>query len=210
MIVRTIVVTEFMTNCYIVGEEKSRQCLVIDPGGEADRILERVAADGLEVRAILATHAHVDHIGAVSEIREATGAPVYLHSLELPIFQAASRMARIFGIRVSQPADPDRFLAEGDVVSIDSAVSLTVVETPGHSPGGVSFVAGDGLCFAGDTLFAGSIGRTDLPGGSYRTLISSIKNRLLPLGDHVKVLPGHGPATTLGAERMYNPFLVGG
>lgn len=211
MLLRTIVVTEFMTNCYILGDKVSHQCFVIDPGGEADKILEALEKDGMDVKAILVTHGHVDHIGAVADIKRATGAPVMIHRSELPLYQAASRMARMFGIRVLQPDDPDRFISEGDGISLDGSITLRVVETPGHSPGGVSFVEeGASICFAGDTLFAGSIGRTDLPGGNYHTLISSIKNRLLPLGDGVRVLPGHGPATTLGAERRYNPFLAGG
>jgi glyoxylase-like metal-dependent hydrolase (beta-lactamase superfamily II) len=131
-----------------------------------------------------------------------------MHEAELPLLQSASRMGRLFGIRIEQPPDPDRFLREGDVIPLGNGISLSVLETPGHSPGGISLVTSDGkLCFAGDTLFAGSIGRTDLPGGDYHTLIASIKTKLLPLGDDVKVLPGHGPSTTLGVERRYNPFL---
>jgi glyoxylase-like metal-dependent hydrolase (beta-lactamase superfamily II) len=116
-------------------------------------------------------------------------------------------MGRLFGVSIEEPPEPDRFLAEGDQVTCGD-ITLTVIETPGHSPGGISLVTSDGqYCFAGDTLFAGSIGRTDLPGGDYHTLIQSIKTRLIPLGDDVKVLPGHGPATTMGNERRYNPFL---
>jgi glyoxylase-like metal-dependent hydrolase (beta-lactamase superfamily II) len=211
MLLRTIVVTDFMTNCFIIGDEHTRRCFIIDPGGEADRILNEAVSSGMEVAALIMTHAHVDHIGAVGEIKARTGAPVMLHRLELPLFQSASRMGRLFGIHMQQPPDPDSLLAEGDEVSLGNSLVLKVIETPGHSPGGISLYAADSkLCFAGDTLFAGSIGRTDLPGGDYRTLLSSIKDRLLPLGDDVKVLPGHGPATTLGAERRYNPFLVGG
>ncbi|HOJ13532.1 MAG TPA: MBL fold metallo-hydrolase [Deltaproteobacteria bacterium] len=211
MFLKTVVVTDFMTNCFILGDEHVGRCFIIDPGGEAGKIMKQVEAAGMEVAAVIMTHAHVDHIGAVREIKAETGAPVMLHRLELPLYQAASRMGRLFGIRVEQPGDPDSFVAEGDEISLGNSLGLRVIETPGHSPGGISLVTADGkTCFAGDTLFAGSIGRTDLPGGDYRTLLDSIKRRLLPLGDDVRVLPGHGPATTLGAERRYNPFLVGG
>lgn len=208
MLLKTVVVTEFMTNCFILGDEQTKKAFVVDPGGEADKILSQIASLQLEVVAIVNTHAHVDHIGAIREVRDATGAQVMMHRSELPLLQSASRMGRLFGIHVEQPPDPDRFLEEGDDISLGNSLSLKVIETPGHSPGGISLVSSDGkICFAGDTLFAGSIGRTDLPGGDYHTLISSIKTKLLPLGDDVKVLPGHGPATTLGTERRYNPFL---
>jgi glyoxylase-like metal-dependent hydrolase (beta-lactamase superfamily II) len=208
MLLKTVVVTEFMTNCFILGDEQTKKGIVIDPGGEAEKILRQIEALGVEIMTIVNTHAHVDHIGAIREIKDATGAQVMMHRSELPLLQAASRMGRLFGIHVEQPPDPDRFLAEGDEVSFGDGLSLKVIETPGHSPGGIALVASEGkLCFAGDTLFAGSIGRTDLPGGDYHTLISSIKTKLLPLGDDMKVLPGHGPATTLGAERRHNPFL---
>jgi len=208
MLLSTVVVTEFMTNCFILGDDKTHQAFVIDPGGEADKILRQIESMGLEVIAIVNTHAHVDHIGAIRQIKDATGAQIMMHRDELPLLQAASRMGRLFGIHIEQPPDPDRFLSEGEEVSLGNGLSLSVLETPGHSPGGITLVTSDKkLCFAGDTLFAGSIGRTDLPGGDYHTLIASIKTKLIPLGDDVKVLPGHGPATTVGAERRYNPFL---
>ncbi len=208
MLLNTVVVTEFMTNCFILGDEQTHQAIVIDPGGEADKILRLIDSMGLTVMAVVNTHAHVDHIGAIRQIKDVTGAQIMMHEAELPLLQAASRMGRLFGIRIEQPPDPDRFLSEGEVISLGDGISLSVLDTPGHSPGGISLVTSDKkLCFAGDTLFAGSIGRTDLPGGDYHTLIASIKTKLLPLGDDMKVLPGHGPATTLGVERRYNPFL---
>ena len=208
MLLKTVVVTEFMTNCFILGDEQTKKAFVIDPGGEADKILRQIESLQLDVVAIVNTHAHVDHIGAIREVRDATGAQIMMHREELPLLQSASRMGRLFGIHVEQPPDPDRYLEEGDEISLGNSLSLKVIETPGHSPGGITLMASEGkLCFAGDTLFAGPIGRTDLPGGDYHTLISSIKNKLLPLGDEVKVLPGHGPATMLGTERRYNPFL---
>jgi hydroxyacylglutathione hydrolase len=208
MLLSTVVVTEFMTNCFILGDDKTHHAFVIDPGGEADKILRQIESMGLEVIAIVNTHAHVDHIGAIRQIKDATGAQIMMHRDELPLLQAASRMGRLFGIHIEQPPDPDRFLSEGEEISLGNGISLSVLETPGHSPGGITLVTSDKkLCFAGDTLFAGSIGRTDLPGGDYHTLIASIKTKLIPLGDDVKVMPGHGPATTVGAERRYNPFL---
>lgn len=207
MLLSTVVVTEFMTNCFIVGDDATKEAIVIDPGGEAGRIVQEIKNLGVEVKAVVNTHAHVDHIGALKEIKNTFNAEIMLHNLELPILQTASRMGRLFGVSIEEPPEPDRFLADGDQVSCGN-ITLTVIETPGHSPGGISLVTSDGqYCFAGDTLFAGSIGRTDLPGGDYHTLIQSIKTRLIPLGDDVKVLPGHGPATTMGNERRYNPFL---
>ncbi|HOO38964.1 MAG TPA: MBL fold metallo-hydrolase [Deltaproteobacteria bacterium] len=207
MLLSTVVVTEFMTNCFIVGDDATKEAIVIDPGGEAGRIVQEIKNLGVEVKAVVNTHAHVDHIGALKEIKNTFNAEIMLHNLELPILQTASRMGRLFGVSIEEPPEPDRFLADGDQV-ICGSLTLTVIETPGHSPGGISLVTSDGqYCFAGDTLFAGSIGRTDLPGGDYHTLIQSIKTRLIPLGDDVKVLPGHGPATTMGNERRYNPFL---
>jgi len=207
MVVHTVVVTEFMTNCFIVGDEITKEAVVIDPGGEGQKILNEIEKMGMNVKAVVSTHAHVDHIGALKDIKNALGADIMMHQAELPVLKTASRMARLFGISIDDPPEPDRFIAEGDQVSCGS-ITLKVIETPGHSPGGISLLTSDGkVCFAGDTLFAGSIGRTDLPGGDYHTLIESIKTKLIPLGDDVKVLSGHGPATTMGVERRYNPFL---
>lgn len=207
MLLSTVVVTEFMTNCFIMGDETTKNAVVIDPGGESQKIIREVEKMGVNVIAVVNTHAHVDHIGALKDIKDAFSPAVMLHQAELPILKTASKMGRLFGVSIDDPPEPDRFLAEGDQISV-GAVSLTVIETPGHSPGGISLVTSDGkFCFAGDTLFAGSIGRTDLPGGNYHTLIESIKTKLIPLGDDVKVLTGHGPATTIGVERKYNPFL---
>ncbi len=207
MLLNTVVVTEFMTNCYIVGDDSTKEAVVIDPGGEAEKILREVEKMGVTVTAVVNTHAHVDHIGALRDVKDALGVSVMLHPGELPVLKSASRMARLFGVTIDDPPEPDRLLKEGDEIAV-GGMSLKVLETPGHSPGGISLVTSDGkVCFAGDSLFAGSIGRTDLPGGDYNTLIQSIKSKLIPLGDDVKVFTGHGPATTIGTERRYNPFL---
>ncbi len=207
MLLRTVVVTEFMTNCYIVADEDSRTALIIDPGGEGQKILKEVEKMGVTVSGVINTHAHVDHIGALKMIKDTLNPDIMMHEAELPVLKTASKMARLFGVSIDDPPEPDRYLSADDEISCGN-ITFKVIETPGHSPGGISLIASDGkTCFVGDSLFAGSIGRTDLPGGDYHTLIDSIKSKLIPLGDDVKVLTGHGPATTIGAERRYNPFL---
>ncbi len=184
-------------NCYLVAGSRSPEAVVIDPGDEADAILARAAEAGLQVRAILLTHAHWDHVGAVAEVAEATGAPVLLHAADLPLLEEWS----------PRPVVPGRLLDQGDEIRVGEVV-LSVLHTPGHTPGGLCFRAA-GRVFTGDTLFAGSVGRWDFPGGSREELLRSLRDRLLPLPDELLVHPGHGPATTIGAERRDNPFLRG-
>jgi len=207
MLLATVVVTEFMTNCFILGDEETKDALVIDPGGDAAKILREIKRMGLNVKGVILTHAHIDHIGAVRSIKDELGAEIMMHKAEVPVLKTASKMGRLFGVRVEEPPDPDRFVSEGDEINCGK-ISLKTLETPGHSPGGISLLTSDGKsCFVGDTLFAYSIGRTDLPGGDYHTLIQSIKSKLIALGDDVQILPGHGPTTTVGTERKQNPFL---
>jgi hydroxyacylglutathione hydrolase len=204
---KNITVTDFMTNCFIIWDEETKEGLVLDPGGDAAGILREIKAENIKVIGIVITHAHIDHVGALGAIRDATGAQIMMHKAELPVLKYASKMGGMFGVRIEQPPEPDRLLSEGDVINFGKS-SLKVLETPGHSPGGISLIASDGVtCFSGDTLFAQSIGRTDLPGGDYDTLIRGIKTKIIPLGDDVKVYPGHGPATTVATEKRYNPFL---
>ena len=198
----------FEENTYFIVDEESRETAVVDPGDEAPRLLEIVRAEELKVLWILNTHAHIDHVGAVAELEEATGAKFHLHPLERLILERLQYQADLFG--VSCPAIPriDGDLTEGQVFHLGSrAVAIRVLETPGHSPGGVSLEAGGNL-FVGDVLFQGSIGRTDLPGGSYDVLMSSIRDRILSFPDSTRVHSGHGPVTTVGEERRANPFLV--
>lgn len=197
------------TNCYIVGDTDSGDAVVIDPGDSAALILRSVEQREWTVRHILATHAHFDHIMASGDLKEATGAPFHLHEADEPLRRAMPEQVRqLVGLDVPPAAEPDGFLSEGERITA-GAIALDVLYTPGHSPGHVSFVlASEQTVFCGDVLFAGSIGRTDLPGGDFPTLIQSILTRLLPLGDAFAVLPGHMQNTTIGDERATNPFVL--
>jgi hydroxyacylglutathione hydrolase len=194
-------------NCYIVGDDITREVFVIDPGDEADRILETLRRLHGRPAALVNTHGHFDHLQAVDAVRRATGAPFWIHEAERDTLEQGPARARsLFGLDLPPSPIPDRWLAEGDRLAIGS-LTLTVYHTPGHSPGGVCLV-GDGIAFVGDTLFAGSIGRTDLPGGDLDTLLASIARVLLPLPDETTCYPGHGPETTIGDEVRTNPFLA--
>ncbi|MFO7840461.1 MAG: MBL fold metallo-hydrolase [Desulfosalsimonadaceae bacterium] len=205
MIIKTLAVGPIMANCYIIGCENSKQAAVVDPGDEADKILTALSREGLTVKYILNTHGHFDHVGANRRMKEVTGAELLIHSADAPMLDMVPQAAASFGLSAESSPRPDRTIAEGDAVAFGD-ITLRVLHTPGHSPGGVSFHC-DGAVFVGDTLFAGSIGRTDFEGGNFNTLIASIKNKLLPLGDDVTVYTGHGPATTIGEEKRRNPFL---
>jgi len=207
MILETLVVGPFATNCYVVGSKKGGQGIIIDPGAGAKQILKIVNDSGLSISLIVITHAHIDHIGALSEVKESTGAKFAVHEAEakagLGMF---SRMiSSVIGGTFHQPPTPDRLLKEADNIEIDGLI-FKVLDTPGHSPGGISLY-GQGILFSGDTLFNYGIGRTDFPGSSYEQIISSIKNKLMVLPDETVVYPGHGPATTIGEEKRGNPFL---
>ena len=185
---RKLVVGPYQANCYILGCEKTNQGLVIDPGDDVFRIVEVVSRLGLKIRYILITHGHIDHIGGAGELRRITNAPVWIHPLD----------ARGLNFQ------PQGNLSDGQEIPL-GRFTVTVLHTPGHSPGGVSFYA-PGVVFTGDTLFAGSVGRTDFPGGDHNQLVSGVIQRIFPLGDSLRVYPGHGPRTTIGRERTNNPF----
>jgi hydroxyacylglutathione hydrolase len=207
MILKTLVVGPFGSNCYIVGSETGKHGLVIDPGAETKLILRTVNELGLTISLILVTHAHIDHIGALAPVKEATGAKFAIHEAEAKagLGMFSRMLSSMTGGSFNQPPKPDRLLKDGDTIDIDD-LSFTVLHTPGHSPGGISLY-GHGILFSGDTLFNYGIGRTDFPGGSYEQIMDSIKNKLIKLPDETVVYPGHGPATTIGEEKRGNPFL---
>jgi glyoxylase-like metal-dependent hydrolase (beta-lactamase superfamily II) len=205
-IFRQLPVGPIQTNCYIAGCEETKEGVVIDPGEEAGRILAEVKALGLTVKYILNTHAHFDHILANGPLVQATGAPLALHPLDLPLLRQNGG-AGLFGLDAPPSPEPDMLLAEGDTISFGT-YTFQVLFTPGHTIGHVSFYeASAGIIFDGDVLFAGGIGRTDLPGGDYETLMASINDKLMTLPDETVVCSGHGQITTIGRERASNPWL---
>jgi hydroxyacylglutathione hydrolase len=218
-------------NCSILGDPESHEAIVIDPGDEVERILEILKRHGLKVRAIVSTHTHIDHVGGLAALHRATGAPVLIHEDDLELYRAMDMQAEWIGIPTPELIRSPEFVKEGDRLRWGD-FAAEVLHTPGHTPGSISLVvnSGDagarrssdranaapvhvpaseaGRLIAGDTLFQGSIGRTDLPGGSYPQIISSIREKLLVLPDETLVIPGHGGKTTIGRERASNPFLV--
>jgi glyoxylase-like metal-dependent hydrolase (beta-lactamase superfamily II) len=204
----TMVVGQLEVNCYMLWDPGSMKAFIIDPGGDAGLIQEEIEAKGLKAEYIINTHGHFDHVGAARKIKDLTGARLALHPNDTALMAEAQERARVWGIETEDQPKPDVLLEDGSTLSA-GAVTLEVLHTPGHTPGGVCLYLKDpGIIFTGDTLFSGSIGRTDLDGGSYDEIIKSIKTRLLPLGDDVRVLPGHGPATTMGIEKAINPFVT--
>lgn len=198
------------TNCYIVGDVDTKEAIVIDPADNAPRILSVIERENWTVKEILATHSHFDHVLAVGGLKAATGAPFRLHRADLDQLHNLPAMTRAFiGVSVPPAPEPDSFVEEGDVINV-GGISLRVLFTPGHSEGHVSYVLHndtDRVVFSGDCLFLGSIGRTDLPGGDYELLMTTIVEKLLPLGDEFTVAAGHMQTTTIGRERLSNPFI---
>ena len=208
MIIEILVVGMLQTNCYLLGDEKTRQAVVIDPGGDSERIVSRIQQLGLNLVAILNTHGHFDHIMEAWALKQRLGGEIYLHSKDETIFQQSmAGMGSLFAPnRRATSGTIDCHLAEGDSL-VFGPIRLQVMETPGHSPGHVSLHFPEaGVIFVGDTLFAGSIGRTDLPGGSYSQLIRSVREKIFPLDGKTIVYPGHGPKTTVEYEKKSNPF----
>jgi len=205
-IVRGIVVGAFQENCWVIGNRRTGEAVCVDPGDQPDEILAMARDMGVRIKYIANSHAHIDHILGVRGVQEATGAAFLLHPDDLPIARGTAAMAsRWMGVPVENPPEPNALLSDGDSIDVDG-LSLRVLHTPGHTPGSVCFYA-NGVLFAGDTLFAGSIGRTDLPGGDYGQEMSSIVDRLLALPDDTIVLPGHMDRTTIGHERERNPYV---
>ncbi|HJO04807.1 MAG TPA: MBL fold metallo-hydrolase [Acidobacteriota bacterium] len=204
------VVAPFGENSWLIGCPDTGAAALIDPGGHIAELLAIASQQGLRVEQIWLTHAHIDHVTGVAEAVRETGAPLALHPLDRPLYDAVEQQATMFGLHVEPLPAPDRWLETDETMTLGK-LRAHVLHVPGHAPGHVAFWFADlGIVVSGDCLFAGSIGRTDLPGGSYDTLMQSIRTVLLPLGDAVTVLPGHGPETTLGRERRTNPFLVEG
>jgi glyoxylase-like metal-dependent hydrolase (beta-lactamase superfamily II) len=198
----------FEENCYLLADDDTGRAVLIDPGDEGDRILDMVAAAHVTLDAIWLTHAHVDHIGAVAAVKRRFDVPVYLHPLDLPYYtRLSARAAEMYGIDFEQPDAPDAELADGQELAC-GGLRFQVMHVPGHAPGLVAFT-GHGISFGGDLLFAGSIGRTDLPLGDPADMTASLGRYSAALEDEVVVYPGHGPATTIGHEKRTNPFLTG-
>jgi glyoxylase-like metal-dependent hydrolase (beta-lactamase superfamily II) len=202
MILQTLEVSMFATNCYLVGCPKTGEGIVIDPGAEGRRILAEIKKQGLTVKCIINTHGHVDHVGANARLKEALQVPILLPEKDLDLYRNPGFG---LGVLVGKQPDPDRLIRDGDRISF-GLLECRVMETPGHTRGGVCLGL-EGVVFTGDTLFAGSIGRTDLAGGSFQQLIKSIREKLLVLPSQTVIYPGHGPASTIGEEAGYNPFL---
>ena len=205
MIIKTLVVGPIMANSFVLGCEETHEAAVIDPGDEADRILLALAESDLSLKYIINTHGHLDHVAANKRLKEVTGAPILIHPLDAPMLNQVASSAAAWGIAAENSPPPDRELEDGDKVTFGN-INLRVIHTPGHTPGGISLCT-DREVFVGDTLFAGSIGRTDFPGGSFETIKKSIRQKLFALDDDLTVYPGHGPTTTIAEERRTNPFV---
>jgi len=207
MILETFPVGALSCNCTLLGDEATHEAIVIDPGDEVSRIHRRLTELGLQLKQILVTHAHIDHVGGALKLKRLTGAPILLNENDLPLLKMMDTQAAWLGVQPPETASPDGSLADGLIVGL-KAYPAQVLHTPGHTQGSVCLhFAPMKLLIAGDTLFAGSIGRTDLPGGNFDQIIDSLHSKLLALPDETQVLPGHGPSTTIGEERQSNPYL---
>ncbi len=205
--VHVLPVGPLQENCSVVEHAGSRRAAVIDPGDEGEAILEFLSERGLTLSAILVTHGHFDHVGAVGLLKTRTGAKIFAHAGDVELMKMASKAGATYGITVASVPPPDGLVGDGDTIPFGDG-AFKVLHTPGHSPGSVTYLL-DGWAFVGDLVFAGSIGRTDLPGGSMPTLMRSIREKIFTLDDGVELVPGHGPDTTVGHEKRSNPFFEG-
>ncbi len=205
---RIVPVTLFEQNCTLLWCEQTGEAAIVDPGGDVERILAAIREEGVAPVKILLTHGHIDHVGGAAALAERLGIPVLgPHRDDAFLLDALPEQARMFGLPMAAPFRPEQWLDQGDQVTLGK-VSLDVIHCPGHTPGHIVFYDGDaGLAQVGDVLFKGAIGRTDFPRGRHRDLLDSIRNRLFPLGDAIRFIPGHGPMSTFGAERRSNPFV---
>ncbi len=205
MLIQTLPVGPLQVNCFIVACEETKEAMVVDPGDDGAQILAALKAAHLQPRLIVNTHGHFDHIGANKFLVEKTGAELLIHAQDVPLLQRAPEHAAVYGLTAVPSPEPTRVLQDGDVMEFGK-LRFEVIHTPGHSPGGIC-LHGPGHVFTGDSLFAGSIGRTDLPGGSHETLVRGVRSRLMVLPEETVVHPGHGPDTTIGREKVSNPFV---
>jgi glyoxylase-like metal-dependent hydrolase (beta-lactamase superfamily II) len=196
---------DFQENCWIIGHTRTREAICVDPGGAPGQVLDLAKQMGLDIKLIVASHGHIDHIAGIGPLRRQTGAPVLMHESDIAMLTYAKEMGARWGMNVEEPGAPDHLVVDGSYIDVDG-LRLQVLHTPGHTQGSICFYV-EGVVFAGDTLFAGSIGRTDLPGGDYDQEMASIVERLLALPDDTLVLPGHMEETTIGQERQRNPYV---
>jgi len=206
MEIRHLAVGPLQVNCYILGCPESRDALIIDPGEDARQLLGLLREEGWNLRLIVNTHGHFDHIGGNRTLVEETSAELAIHRSDLSLMMNAARHASIYGLKTQSSPEPTRFLEHGERIRLGS-LALEVIHTPGHTPGGICLYEKSGHLFAGDSLFAGSVGRTDLPGGDHDLLVTNIRTRLLSLPPETLVYPGHGPETSVGREKIHNPFV---
>ena len=206
MIQKGLIVGLLEVNCYILGDEETKEAVVIDPGGDEDAILEVLKHNQFQLKLIIDTHGHFDHVDANQPLKDATGAKIAIHVADAQMLDKPSSEAMFFTGNRLRLSQPDILLNENDILTFGK-YRLKVLHTPGHTPGGISLVLEDHpYVYVGDLLFAGSIGRTDFPGGNYDALINGVRTKIFPLGDNYTVYPGHGPVTTVAQERKYNPF----
>ncbi len=205
MIIKTLVVGELETNCYILGDEETRQGMIIDPGGDSGLIEKAVQELGLGIKYIVLTHGHADHIGVLSELKKITRAQILIHQEDAEMLSEPEKNLSAFSYKLITAPKADKLLQDEDKIKIGE-IELEVLHTPGHTPGSISLFT-DRIIFSGDLIFCGSVGRTDLPGGSHKELLRSIEEKILVKEDDTVIYPGHGPATTVREERSNNPFL---